>query len=256
MHVVVPFAAERPKTRLSGVFTCEERQSFARAMLDDVLDAVQTAGHDPTVLATAPLTDADGTPVSVEASAGVTESADFDGPMDTNVPTDAAAPIDADAPTGLDASEGVDAPVTVDSQPLSSAVNALLTANDEPVTPVAVLMSDLALATPESIRRLMTPPEDVVVAPGRGGGTNALVVRHPDFRVDYHGASYLDHLRVARDIGASVREVDSFRLATDIDEEADLAEVLIHSSGKAHDWLRDVGCTLDVRDGRVGVRRE
>lgn len=214
MHVVVPFAAERPKTRLSDVLSVEERYSFARAMLNDVLDVVRVAGHDPTVLATAPLDE---------------------------------------APTDPGPSSDVDVPVTVDPEPLSSAVNAALVAADEPV---AVVMSDLALATPESVRRLTTPPEDVVVAPGRGGGTNALVVRHPDFRVDYHGASYLDHLRVARRVSASVHEVDSFRLATDVDEADDLAEVLLHGSGEACDWLQDAGFALDVSDGRVGVRRD
>jgi len=96
---------------------------------------------------------------------------------------------------------------------------------------------------------------DLVVAPGRGGGTNALVVRHPDFRTDYHGASYRDHLRAAHELGASVREFDSHRLATDVDEPADLAELLLHGDGRATDWLRDAGFELATTDGRVGVER-
>jgi len=97
--------------------------------------------------------------------------------------------------------------------------------------------------------------------PGRGGGTNAFVAGHPAFRVDYHGASYLDHRRIADEIGAGVRVVDSHRLATDVDEPADLAELLIHAEadgdgGRAARWLRDAGFALDTTDGRVGVRRE
>ena len=145
-----------------------------------------------------------------------------------------------------------DAPVTVDERPLTPAVNAVLEAADDPV---AVVMADLALATPRAVARLCDASGDVVLAPGRGGGTNALVVRHPDFRVDYHGASYLDHLRRARDAGASVREVDSARLGTDVDEREDLVEVLLHTDGAAREWLRDASFALDVDDGRVGVRR-
>jgi 2-phospho-L-lactate guanylyltransferase len=146
----------------------------------------------------------------------------------------------------------VDAPVTVDEQALTPAINDALSASPDPV---AIVMADLALATPRAVHRLCDGPGDVVVAPGRGGGTNALVVRHADFRVDYHGASYLDHLRIAQRLGATVREVDSARLGTDVDERADLAELLIHGDGNSRDWLVDAGFELDVTDGRVGVAR-
>jgi 2-phospho-L-lactate guanylyltransferase len=202
MRVVVPFAAERPKTRLAAVLDPEERRTFARAMLADVLATVRAAGHDPELLATGHV--------------------------------------------------GVDAPVTVDDRPLTEAVNGLLAATDDPV---AIVMADLGLATPPSIRRLCETAGDVVVAPGRGGGTNALVVRHPGFRVDYHGVSYLDHRRTAREVGAEVSVVDSMRLATDVDEPADLAELLIHGEGRAREWLREAGFDLDVSEGRVSVER-
>jgi len=146
----------------------------------------------------------------------------------------------------------VDAPLTVDERPLTPAVDGVLSASSGPV---GIVMADLALATPRAVRRLCGGPGDVVVAPGRGGGTNALVVRHSDFRVDYHGASYLDHLRIARDLGATVREIDSARLGTDVDERADLAELLVHGDGESRDWLVDAGFELDVTDGRVGVER-
>jgi len=159
---------------------------------------------------------------------------------------------------------GRDVPETVDDRPLTEAVNAALDAHG-PGSPLAVVMADLALATPRALARLRGSvgasggdgdgDADVAIAPGRGGGTNALLVRHPEFRVDYHGASYLDHLRVARDIDASVREVDSRRLATDIDERADLTEVLLAGDGAARDWLRDAGFGLDAGDGRVSVER-
>lgn len=116
-------------------------------------------------------------------------------------------------------------------------------------------MADLALITPTAVTRLLETPGDVTFAPGRGGGTNAVFTRHSDFRVDYHGASYNDHLTHCEAIGASVRTIDSYRLGTDIDEPTDLPELLLHGTGVAADWLGDrfTLCTDDT--GRVGVER-
>jgi 2-phospho-L-lactate guanylyltransferase len=221
MEVLVPFSTDRPKSRLSGVLDPDERAAFARAMLRDVLDAVESAGGDPRVLATGPV--------------------------------------------GAD----LDCPVDVDERPLTPAVNAALDARlgetSDESDPVAVVMADLALATPAALRELFAAGRDreadVAIAPGRGGGTNAFVAGDPAFRVDYHGASYLDHRRIAADAGLSVAVVDSHRLATDVDEPADLAELLIHAEadgdgGRAARWLRDAGFALDATDGRVGVTRD
>ena len=199
MRVVVPVAAERPKTRLADVLSAEERVAFTRAMLADVLRAVRGAGGDPEVLATAPIE--------------------------------------------------VDAPVVVDDRPLTPAVNAAL---DD--LPTSVVMADLPLATPDALEGLFGTPADVVLAPGRGGGTNALVVRHPDFRADYHGGSFLKHRAAASECG-TVSVVDSHRLATDIDEPDDLVELLIHGDGAAAEWLREAGFSLDRSSGRVGLER-
>ena len=212
MQVVVPFAAETPKTRLESVLSPAERSTVAQAMLADVVSALVETGHEPTVLSTASLADADG--------------------------------------PGL---ASLPAAVTVDDRPLTEAVNARLptTAGET----VAVVMADLALATPAALERLFAADADVVIAPGRGGGTNALVVRHPAFRVDYHGASYLDHRRIAREIGASCESVDSYRLSTDVDEPDDLVEVLLHGDGQAAATLEELGFELEIDDGRVAATR-
>ncbi|GGL27415.1 2-phospho-L-lactate guanylyltransferase [Halarchaeum grantii] len=149
------------------------------------------------------------------------------------------------------ATESVDcaAPVVVDERPLSEAVNARLDAG------TAVVMADLALATPRALARFFAADGDVVLAPGLGGGTNALVVRDDAFAVDYHGTSYLDHLRAAHEGGLSVREFDATRLALDVDERADLADVLVRGEGEAGAWLREAGVRLDRTGGRTTVTR-
>ncbi|QLD90466.1 2-phospho-L-lactate guanylyltransferase [Natronomonas salina] len=195
MDVLVPFAADEPKTRLADVLEPDERTAFARELLLDVCDAIRAADGDPTVLSTAPI----------------------------------------DCPH----------PVVVDDRPLTAAVNAHLEA------PMAVVMADLALATPAALRRLFETDAEVTLAPGLGGGTNAFVTRHPEFAVDYHGASIRDHRRIAREVGADVETVDSFRLAVDVDEPEDLAEVLLHGGGRALSWLETAGFAVESTDGRV-----
>jgi 2-phospho-L-lactate guanylyltransferase len=158
-------------------------------------------------------------------------------------------------PTVL-ATEPVDLEVTVrvDDRPLTDAVNGALPGAGGGEEPVAVVMADLALATPDALERLFRAAGEVVLVPGRGGGTNALLARDPAFHTDYHGASVRDHRRVCRDAGLTAGEVDSYRLGTDVDEPADLVEVLLHADGRAADWLAD-RFELDADGGRVGLRR-
>lgn len=217
MRVVVPFDAVEPKTRLSPLLDAEERAAFARVLLEDVLDALHGAGVEPTVYATAPV--------------------------------------------------DVDAPVVVDERGLDPLVNGLLSSSNTtdrggsvpdaspPTEPLAVVMADLGLAAPPALERLFATDGDVVLAPGRGGGTNALVIRDPAFSVDFHGVSLQDHRANAREIDAELAEVDSARLSTDVDEPADVAEVLLHGVGRAPAWLRERGFEVSVTDGRADVVR-
>lgn len=202
MQLFVPYAAERPKTRLSATLDAEERRDLSRAMLADVLTTLDAAAPvDPTVLATTPL------------------ESEYE--------------------------------VVVDDRSLDDAVNARLGAE-----PTAIVMADLPLVTPAALERLFDSTADLSIAAGLGGGTNAFVARDPAFRVDYHGASYLDHLAIAEEEALSVHEVDSRRLAVDVDEPEDLAELLLHGEGAARDWLVDVGFELDTGGGRVAATRD
>lgn len=156
------------------------------------------------------------------------------------------------AEDNVDVPVTVDVPTTVDDRALSTAINDVLAATDEPI---AVVMADLALARPVDLRGLFDADGEVVAVPGRGGGTNALVVRHPEFRVDYHGVSFRDHREIAARIGADFAVFDSHRLATDVDERSDLVELLLHGRGAAVDWLGSAGFRLAETGGRVDVRR-
>ncbi|MCZ7381729.1 MAG: 2-phospho-L-lactate guanylyltransferase [Candidatus Methanoperedens sp.] len=122
--------------------------------------------------------------------------------------------------------------------------------------PVLIIMADIPLVSIKNIRDIVNTSSDLVIVPGRMGGTNALFIREPSsFHVDYYGASFLKHVDIASKNGLDVLVFDSFNLSTDIDEVADLAEVLLHGKGHALRYLKNLGFGLLENNGRVGVKR-
>ena len=51
-HALIPFKPTGPKSRLSGILSPEEREAFARAMLEDVIAAAKDANCSPVIVAT------------------------------------------------------------------------------------------------------------------------------------------------------------------------------------------------------------
>ncbi len=123
--------------------------------------------------------------------------------------------------------------------------------------PVLIIMADLPLVSIKNIRDIASSSADILIAPGRMGGTNALFIREPSsFHVDYYGASFLKHCEIGRKNNLKLEVFDSFNLSTDIDEIEDLAEVLLHGKGQAAHYLKKLGFNIMENGGRVGVKRE
>jgi 2-phospho-L-lactate guanylyltransferase len=201
---LIPYKPRNPKTRLSALLSLEEREQFAKSMLEDVKAAVKDAMCNP-VLVCSELFDSE------------------------------------------------DVQVTITDTDLNGALNAILPQN---VGPTLIIMADLPLADTTSVRRVISTDKDLSIVPGRGGGTNAIFMKEPQkFHVDYYGTSFLKHMKIAEEAGLSVDVIDSFRLHTDIDEPEDLVELLIHGTGKSRAYLEELGFSLSVEKGRVGVTR-
>ena len=116
-------------------------------------------------------------------------------------------------------------------------------------TDLLIVMADLALLTRDDISGILGTPGDVVLSPGRGGGTNMVLIRNPDFRTCYRGISFTKHLNFAQRLGLQVETYSSYRVGCDIDEPTDLAEVLIHGRGVALQLLKSLGFVL-LDDGQ------
>ncbi|MFH0968526.1 MAG: 2-phospho-L-lactate guanylyltransferase [Methanobacteriota archaeon] len=122
--------------------------------------------------------------------------------------------------------------------------------------PLAIIMADLALVDRSSLLMLMSSGSEMAIAPGTGGGTNAVYIKYADrFRAQYYGGSFQKHLRFAGDAGLTCSIVDSFRLYCDVDEQEDLVEVLLHNTGYASEYLRSLGFQIELKKSRIGVIR-
>lgn len=144
--------------------------------------------------------------------------------------------------------------VTITDADLNGSLNRILPDTEQNIL---ILMADLPLADAAAIRRIISTAKDVAIVPGRGGGTNVIFVKEPKkFHVDYYGASFQKHVTIAQEAGLSVEVIDSFRLSTDMDEDEDLVELLIHGTGKSRAYLEELGFYTETEKGRVSVARK
>ncbi|MFB3764189.1 MAG: 2-phospho-L-lactate guanylyltransferase [Methanotrichaceae archaeon] len=140
---------------------------------------------------------------------------------------------------------------------LNDAINAFIEHRQSDGWPedILIVMADLALLTSEVVKGILQMEGDVVLTPGRGGGTNMILIRSPRFRTQYRGLSFLKHMDFAKTIGLDARVYTSYYAACDIDEPSDLAEILIHGNGNAKSFLESIGIELSER-GRAAVSRK
>ncbi len=133
---------------------------------------------------------------------------------------------------------------------LNEGLNDYLNTIDEPVM---IIMADLPLVRPETIKNIMSYEKDVVIAPGKGGGTNILYIKDPlNFHVKYYGCSFRTHCQIAEELGLNLQIFDSFLASTDIDEPQDITELLLHGTGQARNYVSHNFTPL-TGEGRVKI---
>lgn len=158
---------------------------------------------------------------------------------------------------GLDAVEvGRDVDVLESELDLNDALNSLIAEEVRRGWPsdILIVMADLALLKGEDVAGILGCDGDVVFCPGRGGGTNMILIRSSEFRTCYQGLSFPKHLEFAKKAGLEATVFESFRAGCDIDEPEDLTEILIHGSGRARRILESMGFYLSEK-GRATLAR-
>lgn len=139
----------------------------------------------------------------------------------------------------------------VDSRSLDEVVTSRIRRGD-----LAVIMSDLPLLSEKVVRRFLNSEGDVILAPGRKGGTNMLLSRSKRFRTSYHYGSFLKHVQICDSLGLRCEIFDSFYASVDIDDESDLLELMIHGKGKrSYEYLEGLGFYVDFSEKDPVLRR-
>ena len=106
--------------------------------------------------------------------------------------------------------------------------------------PVLIIMADIPLVSTKNILDIVSTKADIVIVPGRMGGTNAIFIRDPaSFHVDYYGASFLKHFKIASGLHTEV--FDSFNISTDM-----IANIFVTIYEKIQqtrsDFVGNLGC--------------
>jgi 2-phospho-L-lactate guanylyltransferase len=151
---------------------------------------------------------------------------------------------------GLDATKvGYDVEIVESELDLNDALNAMIAGEAMQGWPsdILIVMADLALLTQKDVAGILSCPGDVVLCPGRGGGTNMILIRAPEFRTCYQGLSFPKHLACGQRAGLEVSVFESFRAGCDIDCPEDLAEVLLHGRGESRAFLEKIGYSVSEK---------
>jgi 2-phospho-L-lactate guanylyltransferase len=126
------------------------------------------------------------------------------------------------------------------------------------ITAVLRLPLDLPLVTSSDIDELLAvdcAAPAVVIVPSRDGtGTNAILRTPPALFPSHFGhGSFAKHCDEALRAGAQVHQRRNVRLEMDVDDEADLHELLQHdlSGTQTETWLHDSGVLKKLRLGSM-----
>jgi len=206
MKTVIPYKPDNPKSRLSAVFTEEERKLFVELSLENVLSALKDAGIKQAELLCKSLPEQ-------ESEQRI---------------------------RNMFCDEEAEMIFSVDERDLNAAMNDYL---KKAGVPVLIVMADLALLTKENVTAMIAPPTAseagfVRIAPGKDGGTNMMYIGAPEiFEVNYYGQSCKKHRDEAKNKNLVCEIYESFSAAADMDEPEDLKDLFLHGKGKLPEFV-------------------
>ena len=125
---------------------------------------------------------------------------------------------------------------------------------------VFIVPSDVPLIKKSHVKEMLdrTKEFDMIIAPSKGGGTNALLCP-TSFCAKFGDYSFFEHIDEAKLRGFSYSVYDSFYLSLDVNTGEDLGEIMLHGKGtKARDYLKKVQLKVRSNHGseRLDVSRE
>ncbi len=124
---------------------------------------------------------------------------------------------------------------------------------------VLIVPSDVPLIHPDQVREMVELSDKwpVVIAPAKGGGTNALLCPSQGIQMKFGDWSFFEHLKEAENLGVLWYIYDSFYLSLDVNTAEDLGEIMIHGFGtQTRKFLKSIGLEVISNHGTERLRVE
>jgi 2-phospho-L-lactate guanylyltransferase len=122
---------------------------------------------------------------------------------------------------------------------------------------VLVVPSDVPLIRKYHVKNILKRSEsfDVVIAPAKGGGTNALLLPPSTISMKFGEYSFFEHIKEAKAKNISYSIYDSFYLSLDVNTAEDLGEIILHGRGtETRDFLRRSHLKVRSNHGSLRLR--
>ena len=122
---------------------------------------------------------------------------------------------------------------------------------------VLIVPSDVPLMKVEHVDKIIKMGEtaDLVIAPAKGGGTNALLCPVKNMEMKFGECSFFEHLNVACSQNWQYAVFDSFYMSLDVNTAEDLGEIMLHGLDTAtRSFLKSTGLEVSSNHGKERLR--
>lgn len=124
---------------------------------------------------------------------------------------------------------------------------------------VLIVPSDVPLIHQDQVQEMveLSSKWPVVIAPAKGGGTNAMLCPTKGISMKFGDWSFFEHLKEAENLGVPWYIYDSFYLSLDVNTAEDLGEIMIHGFGtETRKFLKRIGLVVQSNHGTERLRVE
>ncbi|MBC7100312.1 MAG: 2-phospho-L-lactate guanylyltransferase [Methanobacteriales archaeon] len=124
---------------------------------------------------------------------------------------------------------------------------------------VIIVPSDVPLIGKANIKGLIQDAEkyDIIIAPAKGGGTNALLFPPRTIKLRFGDCSFFEHIKEAKRLKLSIKIHDSFYLSLDVNTAEDLGEIILHGKNTyTRSYLEDLKLKVKPSRGAERLRIE
>lgn len=118
---------------------------------------------------------------------------------------------------------------------------------------VLVVPSDVPLIREEHVKEIIEMGEtyNVVIAPAKGGGTNALLCPARGMEMKFGDCSFFEHINIAISKNWPYAVYDSFYMALDVNTAEDLGEIMLHGTDtETKNFLQNSNLEVRVNHGK------